>query len=182
MTLIREKSDQFVYTKLGEKLGLEAVHQFMGKTIPVCVLTGNTIDVVGVPVDLNTENLLPSNMAYISKTYMTGDPLSFAMHFETIKADKLEVTLFGPHFYMRKMSEMAKDLLTKLESEMDVGGNTSDLLYSAWDALMYNGLKGIHKLRVSDGNTDAYIEAPLAQTYLMQKLKNRMNNVATLMR
>lgn len=183
MTLLREKADQFVYLKLGEKPTVDNVHKFLGKSIPVCALTGATVDVVGFPVDLNVENILPSNMAYVSKSYTKGDPLSFAMNFSTVKVGDVEVTLMAPAFWMKKMVALTEELLIKLDESKELKfQDLNDDVYATWDYLMFHHLKGMNKVTIFHGNKTCSIEAPLASVYFAQKIKSRMEAMAPLMK
>jgi hypothetical protein len=47
-----------------------------------CLLTGEEEDLVTVPVDFNPSNILPSNMARISKKFLEKSPIVIEYFFQ----------------------------------------------------------------------------------------------------
>lgn len=198
MTL-RTKTDRFVYTKAGEKISGPAVMQYLGKSIPSCYVSGDAVGVIPspIPFDMNTDNMLPSNMAYMAERYLKGDPLTMALVFSEINHDilmvktektekvdekdlvydkvvdawsyKINLSFLSPGYATRKVVTHGAELLKGLKlDEKDVFD--FDLVYGIWDKLMFEGLKGMNILKVTnkDGVTLS-VDAPLANQYFLTK-------------
>ncbi len=185
MTL-RTKSDRFVYTKAGEKISGPAVMQYMGKTIPSCYVSGDAVGVLPTPIpfDMNTDNVLPSNMVYLAERYLKGDPLTMALVFSGVETlvgtrFKIELSFLSPGYAQKKVNTHAMEILRKLDLSKEV--LDYDLVYGIWDKLMFEGLKGLNILKVSE-KTDTYlsIDAPLANQYFLTKTAIRAQGFAPL--
>lgn len=186
----RDKSDRFVYTKLGQKIGPNEIMDYLGKKIPVCYLTDATVDVILGPLDLNVENLLPSNMSYVSKRFFTGDPLTMIVNFTTVRQNisenlSIDLVFLAPHFATKKITAHAKELINKYKEIITKAEFNSELAYVVWDQFMFEGLKGMFEVKVSqtdsEGTTTIFgIEAQLAWHYLTQKTAVRMKAIAGL--
>ena len=66
--MFRKESERYIFGKAGEKISFESVMSYLGKTIPVCLYSNRNTDIVKVPLDFNSQNILPSNMDYVSKS------------------------------------------------------------------------------------------------------------------
>lgn len=181
---LRKKADRFNYTKAGEKISGPAVMQFLGKIIPTCYVSGDAAGVLQTPVpfDMNTDNVLPSNMAYLSERYLKGDPLTMALVFSEITHNigDLAITLsfLSPGYAVKKVTTHGKELLKKLDDQnkqFPFTEETSnpldfDMVYAIWDALMFEGLKGMNILKVTDSHgLTLSVDAPLANQYFLTK-------------
>jgi hypothetical protein len=181
---LREKSDRYVYTRLGEKINTESVHSYLGKKIPMCYITDAGSDVIAVPADLNKDNFLPSNMVYLSQRFLQGDPLTAVQNFTTIRktmgsGELVEVVLLCPQFVLKKAQVHAKELLDKYE---DLKGleHSADTVYALFDKLMYDGLKGLYELKITKDDVTYSVDQSLAMSYLSFRTKQRMSAVAGL--
>lgn len=85
----------------GEKPNVDNILKRMGE-YDSCILTGDTEDLGSVPVDFNPANILPSNMARISKKFLDKAPLVVDYEIrEVLPADLVLTTHFRSfyHFY-----------------------------------------------------------------------------------
>ncbi len=184
MTL-RTKTDRFVYTKAGEKISGPAVMQYLGKSIPSCYVSGDAVGVIPspIPFDMNTDNMLPSNMAYMAERYLKGDPLTMALIYSEIThitgLYTIELSFLSPGYAAKKVLTQGADLLKKLEiknEEFDF-----DLVYGVWDKLMFDGLKGMNILRIkNEQGVTLSLDAPLANQYFLTKTAIRAQGFAPL--
>ena len=185
MTL-RTKTDRFVYTKAGEKISGPAVMQYLGKSIPSCYVSGDAVGVIPspIPFDMNTDNMLPSNMAYMAERYLKGDPLTMALIFSEITHNVWSYTItlsfLSPGYAAKKViaqgTELLKNLKLDEKEEFDY-----DLAYGVWDKLMFDGLKGMNILKITnETGVTLSIDAPLANQYFLTKTAIRAQGFAPL--
>lgn len=171
---LRKKAERFVFTKAGEKISGPAVMQYLGKAIPSCYVSGEAVNVTPAPIpfDMNTDNMLPSNMAYMGERFFKGDPLTMALVFSEIQVKNfytITLSFLSPGYATKKVLTHGRELLEKLtkleEEEFDY-----ELAYGIWDKLMFEGLKGMNILRITnDAGVTLSIDAPLANQYFLTK-------------
>jgi hypothetical protein len=186
---LRDKSDRFVYTKLGEKISDKTVMAYLGKTIPVCFVSDASLDVMTFPADKNTGNILPSNFLYLQKRFigekfdqetMANIQTCYGYVSHTLASgEKVDVTLTVPTFAMKRATAKVLDLLSKFD---DFGSEEfdPDLVLAVWDKLMYDGAKGLFEVKISkDGVTFGIDVAQACEKFISRTLQ-RNKSVAGL--
>lgn len=170
--MFRKKADRFVFTKAGEKITADTVLAYLGKSIPVCPYSGDTINVVKFPVDFNAQNILPSNMDYVSKTLLQKKDGDLIMI--TVECDPFTVTLYGPTFVLDKHVNLLKEVIDITDHEKEIiKTNPVEAIYAMWDALMYKSIKGLFEIKLKSGDLVYIAEAQLAIGKLVSKMKER---------
>lgn len=147
----------------------------------VCLLTGETENLVSIPVDFNTNNMLPTNMANLSKSLVEEILYTFKykVHLEKIG---VVVTFNTPACFV----DYNTGLLNAFESEIPIpmvgtgifskGGNFVEV----YEFLMTRHLKGIDKIKFTE--SDCCIEWIQLQRYWfsqVDKMKHKKGKVIT---
>jgi len=170
--MFREKSERFVFTKPGENITADTVLAYLGKSIPVCPYSGDTINVVKFPVDFNAQNVLPSNMDHVSKTLLQKRDGEMIM--ATVEHQLFTITLYVPTFVLAKNLELIdKVIIINDKDRKIIDENPVEAVYAMWDALMFNSVKGLFEIKLLNKNVTYTAEAQLALGKLASKMKER---------
>ena len=139
----------------------------------VCLLSGEKENLVSIPVDFNTNNMLPTNMACISKT-IASDILYTLKYSITLDQKGIVVTFNTPECFV----EYNTSLLNALEFELPVP--TKDSFIEIYETLMSRHLKGVDKIKLV--KFDRCIEWIQLQRYWfsqVDKMKNKKAKIIT---
>lgn len=179
---LRNEKERFIFTKLNEKISGDTVMKYLGKTIPQCFVSGAThAGVKMIPVDLNVENILPSNMAYLDEKYLKTNrnvEFSFINISKEIDDKKVTVTFLAPAYTHKKIIDQAKLKLDALVNQIEKEELNGELVYGIWDYLMFNHVKGIFEVKVEKDGLAFSVEAQFAVTKLMMVSQSRLSNIS----
>lgn len=151
----RPKSERFIFTKAGDQYNAKNVNAYLGKAVPVCPYSGDSVNVVDYPVDFNRENKLPSNMSYVSKTLLAnpdGDIIMAHLEISSYFGVDFTIAFYAPTFVLDKEIKDVESLIDLKFKEEDAEvckKNPTEGVYAMWDALMLNNVKGIFGVELS---------------------------------
>jgi hypothetical protein len=170
----------------GEKPNADTLLKRMGE-YDRCLATGETEDLTCIPVDFNLSNILPSNMARVSKKLLDKAPLVVEYENSVFLNASVPFTVeFRScyQFYEHNMDVLAKmnnmDLLSEEQVGMLVSDNplrlidvTMSCLHDVWWYLVKNHAKGLDKITLLRGNLPTYfsLDWSAAQTHMMGDLE-----------
>lgn len=172
--MFREKSDRFVFTKVGDKYDFKSVLSYLGKSIPLCPYTNDSMNVVEFPLDFNKQNTLPSNMVHISKSLLQQRDGDMVM--ASVSHGKFKITLYVPTFALSKEIDNIKKLYTETFNESDevlINTRPVEALYAMWDALMFNSVKGLFEVKLNSCGVEYSAESQFALGKIFGKIKDR---------
>lgn len=170
--MFRKKSERFVFTKVGEKISADTVLPYLGKSIPVCQYGGGTIDVVKMPLDFNTQNILPSNMDYVSKSVVKKKDNDMIM--ASIEKQPFTINLYGPTYVIEKHIKLLDEVISLTDHELEIiKTNPIEAIYAMWDALMYKSVKGLFEIKMVSNNVTYTIESQLVIGKMLAKVEER---------
>ena len=136
----------------------------------ICLLSGTTEDLVSIPVDFNTNNMLPTNMVCLSKAVV--DDIKFTYRYRVRCDEGIVITFNTPECLV----EYNKQLLKALELPTPKQNNFIEV----YEFLMSKHLKGIDKITFVD--SDSAIEWIQLQRYWfsqVEKLKSKKLHIIT---
>ena len=158
---IDTSSDMYNFMFPNERPEANAILQRMGEYYN-CILTKEEENLITVPVDFNPSNILPSNMARISKRFMEKSPivLEYLLSFKSLDDVVFTVTFksIAPLYNYNKqlLSFLPVDFILEkpqaafLNSEnFDERFNGTNLV-SAFEFLTRSHIKGIDKITIQD--------------------------------
>jgi hypothetical protein len=140
----------------------------------VCLLTGETENLVSIPVDFNTNNMLPTNMACLSKSIVEDILYTFKYKVK-LEQKGVVVTFNTPSCFLDYNTNLLKAL--ELEIPTPLYGDKFEVVY---EFLMSRHLKGIDKIKYT--NSDCCIEWIQLQRYWfsqVDKMKHKKGKVIT---
>lgn len=131
------------YLKAGEAPKTEVVLTRMSES-GICLLTGDTTDLLAIPVNYNPSNMLPTNMACLSKKIIADINYTFNYKIRCL-SNNLTVIFDSPECFR----EYNKTILTALEDQL-----TSKNFLEVYELLMSRHIKGIDRLVFEDQDTN----------------------------
>jgi len=130
------------YVKPGEPPKADTILTRMSEA-GVCLLSGEMDDVLSIPVDFNTNNMLPTNMANISKSLIENITHTISYKFHC--PDGVTVVLNTPPSFI----EYNQTLLGAIELPQPKHFNFIEI----YEYLMSRHVKGISKIRFEEGDS-----------------------------
>lgn len=155
-------------TMLLESVGEGKECLFSGKTESnLSMATGENVSELGdYPVDSNTQNILPSNMVTIDKSFLTRAPMAFKVGME-IHSYKFQ--LFSDEFVYQHNERMVEEMDTEV---LKKGIEDPKELFGVWDFLTRNHIKGLGELTFTKSNGTSYsIGVMEALMFFSKKIK-----------
>jgi len=131
----------------------------------VCLLTGKKDDLTYVPVDMDTTNILPSNMVCVQKSLSKTMLLSY--HYDVQFSDMMVMFDTPSHF-----ERYNKTLLENISTSEIAGNHTVDRILSVYDLFTLRHVKGFFK--ISCGNYQ--VHRIQYQEYLLRLLAEKLNS------
>lgn len=168
--MFRDITDRFVFTKAGNNITADTVLDYLGKAIPLCPYSGDTINVAKAPVDFNAQNILPSNMSWVSKTLFKKDG---NMIMASVDHEDYTITLYAPDFIIEKNIALIKSFVFNDADQKIINEKPIEAVYAMWDALMFNNVKGLFEVKLLVNGVTYTAEAQLALGKLASKQKER---------
>jgi len=136
----------------------------------ICLLTGETNDVVAVPVDLQVANMLPTNMACLAKS-VTED-MYYTFEYNVTCYNGITVTFSSSECFI----DYNKKLIEAFAQEIP---NPKQYNFAeVYEFLMSKHLKGIDKITYSEAN--ASMDWRQLQKYWfsqVEKIKSRKSKI-----
>ena len=154
-----------------------------------CLLTGEEDNLTTVPVDFNPSNILPSNMARISKRFMEKPPIVLEYLFSFKSQDVVFTVTFKSiaqlYAHNKKTLEflpvdniLKKNQADFLNSEnFDNTFNGSNLV-QVFEFLTENHVKGIDKITVQDRFTLDWVSFQTYVVGILERSKNKSNIIS----
>lgn len=180
-------NDYLNFMAPGEKPNADVILKRM-KEYDTCLLTGDTENLVSLPVDFNPANILPSNMARISKKYTETAPIIVDYRFNVDLNSCIPVALYFRStlsFFAHNeqiilnsvngqnvLSEKQIKFLDTDDFEKKFNGSFFTELFEYLTALHLKGIDKIELLSCFSMDWSAY------QAYLMgtlERMKNKSN-------
>jgi len=142
----------------GEKPHADTILKRMGE-YDKCLLTGDTEELTSIPADFNPSNIMPSNMARISKKFLEASPVVIDYEIDILTCHGISITVGFRSFYqfykynknVIKESINPEYLLSKKQIDFLVPGkcderfNGSALTEVFWNLTTHH-VKGIDKV------------------------------------
>lgn len=151
----RNENDRYIFNKANEKISPEVYLKYLGKAIPLCEYTGTSLEVIYIPVDMDVNNLNPTNVEYVSKTKLVSET---KMALVEIKLGVYSFELYGYDFIIKKSLE-------KLEALYNIGFDTIadpiEETYALWDFLAMENVKGLLSISINRDKISYRIESPM---------------------
>jgi len=154
-------SDLYNFMLPNERPEANVILQRMGEYYN-CILTREEENLVTIPVDFNPSNILPSNMARISKSFVEKSPivLEYLLSFKSLGDTVFTITfktIASLYKYNKRLLEVlpVDTILDKSQAEFlrsddfDERFNGSNLV-EAFEFLTRNHVKGIDKVTIQD--------------------------------
>lgn len=165
----REENERFIFNKINEKISPEVYLKYLGKAIPLCEYTGTSLEVIYIPVDMDVNNLNPTNVEYVSKTKLITD---VKMALVEIKLGSYLFEFYGYDFIIKKSLE-------KLEALYNNGFDTItdpiEETYALWDFLAMENIKGLLSISISKDEKLSYrLESPMFIQRIFKKASSRV--------
>jgi hypothetical protein len=139
----------------------------------VCLLSGEKENLVSIPVDFNTNNMLPTNMASISKEIASEILYTFKYKVK-LEQKGIVVTFNTPECFVQYNITLLKAL------EPELPETKEDSFLEIYECLMSRHIKGIDKIKLV--NFDRCIEWLQLQRYWfsqVDKMKNKKAKIIT---
>lgn len=132
------------YLKHGETPKTDLILSRMSEA-GICLLTGETDNVLAIPVNLNTNNMLPSNMVCLSRQIIEN--ISYTYNYTINCSEELAVTFNSPECFV----DYNRALLAGLNDELQ---NLSpkppfNNFLEIYELLMSRHVKGIEEINVN---------------------------------
>ena len=158
--------DTLWYLKYGEAPKADLILTRMSEA-GICLLTGETSDILAIPVNLNTSNMLPTNMVCLSKKII--EDINYTYNY-TLKCpnNKLTIIFDSSECFV----EYNKSLLSALDISEEVNLKSKDFI-EVYELLMSRHVKGIDRLVFDDNDTN--MSWTQIQRYWFNKLDKNKN-------
>lgn len=152
-------TEYYNYLLPGEKPNAETILKRMGE-YDKCLLTGETENLTVFPVDYDLANILPSNMARVSKTCVEDSPIVVDYGISIVKDTYIEINIefrSAIEFYKHNLSIMDSLIVENLLSEKEVdfilsekfpSNFTGKALVEIFEKLTSLHVKGIHSVNI----------------------------------
>jgi hypothetical protein len=152
------------YLKIGEKPNSDLMLQRLGE-YDKCLITGETNDLVNIPVDLKLDNVLASNMARIKKDLQTKINGAFGY---TLSVFNVVIDFETPSiFEMYNRDKLAKLTTSDFDFPSD---DMFQFLVNCYISLTASHFKGITKIWTEKNDVQYYMDAKQFQNYCMSVL------------
>ena len=172
-------TEYYNYLLPGEKPNAELILKRMDE-FGKCLLTGDTEDLTILPVDFDLANILPSNMARVSKKFVVSSPIVVDYSRNYVGCDHIIGIEFRSciDFYNHNMSVLdtltVETLISQKErdfisSEGFPAKFTGNALVGLFEALTSLHVKGISKVSIQDFT----LEWSSFQSYMMGVLERK---------
>lgn len=136
----------------------------------ICLLSGETENTVCIPVDFNTNNMLPTNMVCLAKSIV--DEIRYTYRYKVKCNDGITITFNTPEC----LTEYNRQLLLAL----DIPAPRHNNFLEVYEFVMSRHVKGIDKIKFVD--TDSCMDWVQFQRYWfsqLDKLKSKKLHIIT---
>jgi len=160
------------YLKHGEKPQTDMILGRMSEA-GICLLTGERENVLAVPVDFNTSNMLPTNMVCLSKTII--EDIVHVLSYKVTCSEELTISLCTPPCLI----DYNKTLLSALSEEIPKPKDFNFI--EIYEMLMSRHIKGIEK--ISFTKEDACMSWVQFQRYwfsAIDRMQKKKSKIVTL--
>jgi hypothetical protein len=164
----------------GEKPNADTILKRMGE-YDQCLLTKDTENLTSIPVDFNPSNILPSNMARVSKTFLEKAPVVIDYGVKLV-VKEIEVNIYFRSSY--QFYKYNRDIISEIDHDTLLSQKQIDFLKSEDFEERFNGsalteifwnlvsshIKGIDKVQILPGFS---MDWSAFQAFIMGDLERR---------
>ena len=126
----------------------------------ICLLTGDKGNLISIPVDFNTNNMLPTNMVCLSRDIV--DAIEYVYKYRVHCTNGITITLYTPECFV----EYNKNLI------QIIGENIPKTFIEIYEYLMLRHVKGISEITLED---ESSMDWAALQRYWFSKLDKMKN-------
>lgn len=138
----------------------------------ICLLTGDKGNLVSFPVDLNTSNMLPTNMVCLSKSIT--DEVEYAYKYRVNVCGGTTIVFNTPECFI----EYNKQLLTGLTDQIEAIAKPKHFI-ELYELLMSRHVKGVHEIILDDGSSMDWVALQRYWFAKLEKMKNKKWKIIT---
>jgi len=136
--------DMLWYLKSGEAPKADMVLGRLSEA-GICLLTGETENLVTIPVDMNTNNMLPTNMACVSKQLI--DDIKYTYRYKISCYDGIRITLNTAECFVDYNKKIVQALFSEIPEPKQHN------FISIYEFLMTSHVKGVDKITFADDDS-----------------------------
>lgn len=134
----------------------------------ICLLTGETTNLLSIPVDMNTNNMLPTNMVCLSKSIV--EDLQYIFRYDVACYEGVTITFNTAECLVEYNKKLIEALL------QDIPTPKQHNFVSIYEFLMSKHLKGIDKITYAKDNSS--MDWTQLQRYWFMQIDKIKNNTS----
>ena len=140
----------------------------------ICLLTGDKGNLVSFPVDLNTNNMLPTNMTCLSKSIT--DEIEYAYKYSVALVCETTIVFNTPDCFVEYNKQLLNGFADQIEA---IAKPNQHNFVEVYEFLMSRHVKGIYEIKFEDGTSMDWSSLQRYWFGKLEKMKNKKWKIIT---